>query len=1097
MTSVLFADIVSFTPLSESRDAEDVRELLSEYFARCRTIVSRYGGTIEKFIGDAVMAVWGVPIAHEDDAERAVRTGLELTQAIAEMGAEVGAPGLAIRVGVVTGEVAVTVGATAEGMVTGDAVNTAARIQSVADPGHVWVDATTRSLTSSVITYEDRGDHELKGKAEPQHLFAAGGVISAPDAQRPDGLQAPLTGREAESRQLKELFHRTDEANRPHLVILEGEAGTGKSRLAREFEVYVEGLAVQAAWHRGRCLSYGDGVAFWALAEALRPRLGLLDEEPTDESEPPFERRLAEIVTDPDERAWLRPRLATLLGLPVESTFTREDLFASWTTFLERTGGGHSVVLIVDDAQYADDGLLDFVDHLLGTARSAIFVVALTRPELLDRRADWGTDRATTIRLGPLGDDAMARLVDGLVDGLPHTARAALVSRADGIPLYAVETIRALVDRDEVVQRDGRYVLADPAALDLSTIGAPASLHALVAARLDALSPEERLVVTHASVLGMAFTRDALLSMESTAGMDGEQLDVVLESLQRKEILGIQQDRFSADRGQFRFVQGVVRQVAYATQSKRDRKARHLAAESYLASLPDDSGDLTGLRAQHLLDAYDASSPGDTDTDRLTAAGVALLERAAQRATQLGAPGDALRHLQSARRHVTDPAEDARLKVAAANVANEAGQYEQMAQLASEAAAYYDSVDRPIDAGLAVALQGSALMSLQANAAAIDLCRARWDALDGMPGAEVALARLAGTLASTYHYRGDQDAAGYFAERRLELAQALNDPSAIALAEVMLGIRYATLGAPMTARSLYLSSAQVARDNNLGVELATALVNLVTIEMCRDLQAARAQVDEAVATARRCGSATFTAYAAGNLALILWVSGELDELESLLADVSDTVTFAAMRLSTTCIAAWLADARGRPLSTLPEALLSDAEPDRAWMGNLELAHALAAGDAATAARLADETLEPVVASAGLEDDFMHLWPPLVDAALAAGDVDLAERLMRPVADAPDDAISPAVRAHFLRLRGLVAAARGAASETVEADLRAGAEALADFGAVGLSGRAHESLGRWLASIGRDDEAQTALTQARRAYEQIGATGWLNSMVTLG
>jgi len=265
--------------------------------------------------------------------------------------------------------------------------------------------------------------------------------------------------------------------------------------------------------------------------------------------------------------------------------------------------------------------------------------------------------------------------------------------------------------------------------------------------------------------------------------------------------------------------------------------------------------------------------------------------------------------------------------------------------------------------------------------------------------------------------------------------------------------------------------------------------------MCRDLEAARTQVDEALATARRCGSATFTAYAAGNLALILWVSGELDELESLLADVSDTVTFAAMRLSTTCIGAWLADARGRPLPALPDALLSDAEPDRAWMGNLEIAHALAAGDVAAAAGLADETLEAVVASAGLEDDFMHLWPPLVEAALAAGDVAMAERLMLPVAEAPDDAISPAVRAHFLRLRGLLAAAREDAETSVEADLRAGAEALADFGAVGLAGRAHENLGRWLASIGRDDEAQTALANARAAYQRIGATGWLNALVT--
>ena len=1097
VTSVLFGDLVGFTPLSEGRDAEDVRELLSAYFDRCRVIVSRYGGVIEKFIGDAVMAVWGVPLAHEDDAERAVRAGLELAQAVADMGAEVGAPGLAMRVGIVTGEVAVNMAIEVEGMVAGDAVNTAARVQSVAEPGRVWVDGTTRSLASAAITFEDRGEHELKGKSAAMRLFAAGEVIAElSSGARIDGLEAPLVGREAELRALKDAFHATEEAQRPHLLVLDGEAGIGKSRLGWEFEKYVDGLATTVLWHRGRCLSYGDGVAFWALAEALRPRLGLLEMDQGATVEDRLDRGLEAIVDDPDERAWLRPRLATLLGIG-SGSFAREDLFASWTTFLERVGGDDPVVLVIDDAHYADDGLLDFVEHLLSTAHTAILVLAIARPELMARRPGLGARRASVVRLEALDEDAMARLIDGLVDDLPVGVRSALVERAAGVPLFAVETIRALIDRDLVIPQRGRYVLAEPRNLDLEAIGAPMTLHALVAARLDALTPDERRTVTEASVLGTSFTREALLWMEEKAApVDETAFDSRLSSLTRKEILTVQQDRFSSERGQFRFVQAVVKQVAYSTQSKRDRKARHLAAAEYLTRLSDDGGDLSAVIAQHLMDAIDSASMGDTDGPALAAEAVILLERAAVRAAGLGAPMEAFRHLEAARGRVRDPEGQARLMVMAATEANDAGAYSAAESLAREAGAYYDETDQPIEAGRAVGLQCSALMSLQDNATAIALCEARWAALDGTPGAERALLRVAGTLASSYINRGDLDRGAYYAERRLVLAEALNDASAISSAHVIIGMRYAGMGAPLSARAMFVSAAKVAGDNNLLTERATALVTVGVIEMGRDLDAAMATIREALDTARRAGSATFTSYASGNLALLLWVAGRLDELEEFLAEVLEDIAIPAMSLSMSCIGTWLAEARGRELPSVSAISLSDAEADRAWTGNLHLVHALADGQLSDAARIADETIGPLLSALGLEDDFMHLWPPLVLAAIAAGDLDLAERLIQPVASAQEGAVPPAVNAQYLRLRGLLGAARGDDPAIVEADLRAGVAALVDFGAVVHAGRACEELGRWLAANGRPDDAEQALAQARSTYERIGAAGWLTDLEVL-
>ena len=279
LVSVLFCDLVGFTPLSEARDPEEVRELLTGYFDLARGIVARYGGVVEKFIGDAVMAVWGVPQAQEDDAERAVRAGLELVSAVATYGYELAHFELAARVGVVTGQAATTE-TPEEGFVVGDRVNTAARIQAVAPPGCCYVDESTRRATDAAIVYDDAGVHELKGKSEPVQLFQAVRVVAGVGgALKSEGLEAPFVGRDRELRLVKDLFHASAEESRAHLVSVTGIAGIGKSRLAWEFYKYMDGLSDCSCWHRGRCLSYGEGVAYWALAEMVRGRAGILEGE--------------------------------------------------------------------------------------------------------------------------------------------------------------------------------------------------------------------------------------------------------------------------------------------------------------------------------------------------------------------------------------------------------------------------------------------------------------------------------------------------------------------------------------------------------------------------------------------------------------------------------------------------------------------------------------------------------------------------------------------------------------------------------------------------------------------------------------------------
>jgi len=1086
ITSVLFADLVGFTPLSEARDAEEVRELLSSYFAECRTVIGRYGGTVEKFIGDAVMAVWGVPVAHEDDAERAVRAGLELVDAVAAMGESVGAPGLAMRVGVVTGEVAVTLGATAEGMVAGDAVNTAARVQAAAEPGQLWVDEATRHLTISAVSFVDRGEHSLKGKAGPVRLWQARAVMAEMGGgQRADGLEAPLAGRVHDLRLLKEIFHAAEETRRPRLVVLDGQAGVGKSRLAWEFEKYVDGLSADVRWHRGRCLSYGDGVAFWALAEAVRSRLGLVDADSTETFENRLDASLAELVPDPDERRWIQPRLAALVGTRTTGSYAREDLFAAWSTFLERVGAEDPVVLLVDDAQYADDGLLDFVDHVLGAISCGIFILALARPELLERRPGLGGRRATVIHLEPLDDEPMGQLIDGLVVDLPDTLRATLVERAEGVPLYAVETVRALIDRDIVIPRDGHYVVSDDAQLELADIGAPASLQALVAARLDALTSEQRRVVAAASVLGASFTHEGL------AALVGESpgLDDTLAELRTREIIAVEQDRFSAERGQFRFVQGVVRQVALATQSKRDRKARHLAAADHLLTLKDED-DLAVVIAQHLLDACDASSSGDADIESLNARACDQLERAARRASALGAPAEARQLLEDALRRATDDDDTARLHLLAGEAASSAGDYRGAVGHADRARAAFDALGRGVDAGIAAGAQAYNLTMLSELSQAVELAEPRWDALQGVPGAERALIRLAQALGRAEGDLGHLDRSAFYQERRLMMAEADGNPEVLAQALINQGVSLMSRGAPVAAASLVETAADIARSHDLPVVLAHALNNVSSLLNSRDLPTALAASQEGLDVARRVGDSGFIDYTRFNLAVGLWFAGRLGLARKEVEQLKDTASVPLLRLAAAGLECRLADAMGGPLPTIPEYEQTHNEAELGGRADLGLWHALAASDHAGAARLAEESVTHAIAFAGIDDDFMWIWPPAVQAALTSGDLALAQRLMDPVDSASPGLVSAAVRAQWHYLRGLIAAARGDDSSEAERELRIGIEALGSFGCVGFSARAQEDLGHWLVGQRRAEEAASLLDRARTTYAEIGALGWL-------
>ena len=491
LCSVLFVDLVGFTPLAEKRDPEEIRELLSRYFERAQAIIGHYGGTVEKFIGDAVMAVWGAPIANEDDAERSVRAALEVVASVAGLGAESGVE-LAARAGVVTGEVAITIGKVSEGMVLGDTVNSASRVQSVAEPGTVLVDESTWRAASGAIAFTEVGALHLKGKEEVVQAWRAVRVVAQrKGVGRSERIEPPFVGRDEELRLIKDLLHATAREQKARLVSVTGIPGIGKSRLAWEFLKYVDGLAEAVYWHQGRSPAYGEGITFWALGEMVRMRAAINESEDAAASRAKLSASVAELVTDPDERRWIEPRLAHLLGLADAPPGDREELFSAWRTFFERVAALGPTVMVFEDLQWADSGLIDFVESILEWSRNyPIMVITLARPELMDRRPNWGAGQRsfTSLHLEPLPRHAMGQLLHGFVQGLPDEVAERVLERAEGVPLYAVETVRMLVDRGVLVQHDGIYSVAG----ELRSLEIPETLQALIASRLDALSTEQR-----------------------------------------------------------------------------------------------------------------------------------------------------------------------------------------------------------------------------------------------------------------------------------------------------------------------------------------------------------------------------------------------------------------------------------------------------------------------------------------------------------------------------------------------------------------------------------------------------------------------------
>jgi len=1011
--SVLFCDVVGFTQLSESRDPEAVRELLTQYFGLARTVIGRYGGVVEKFIGDAVMAVWGTPAATEGDAERAVRAALDLVTAVSQLGAEAGVSGLAARAGVVTGEVAVTVGAAHEGMVAGDAVNTAARVQAAAEPGQVLADAATQRLAGSAVAFADAGEHQLKGKAQPQRLWRAVRVLSAVGGvQRVDGLEAPLTGRDTELRTIKDLFHATADRQVPRLVLVSGPAGVGKSRLGWEFEKYADGLAQDVWWHRGRCLSYGEGVAFWALAQIVRQRLGIAEEDPVELAENKLAAGLDRFVPDPAERSYIGVRLARLLGVPGHpgegAALAREELFAGWRLFFERLAAGQPVILLVEDAQYADAGLLDFLEHLIDwTKNLPIYVLVFTRPELGHARPALGTGHnRITLTLDPLDTRSMDQLVDALVPGMPPAARAKITDQAQGIPLFAVETVRSLIDQDIVRPVEGVYRLVG----DVGELAVPGSLHSLLAARLDALDPAVRRLVADAAVLGSSFPAEALIPV---SGQDEPSVRAGLADLVRREVLSVSADPLSPERGSYQFAQHMLRQVAYDTLSRRDRKARHLAVAAHLrTAFAGDGEEVTDVIARHYLDALNAI-PDAPDTAEIRAQAVSALIRAAERAQRTGAPGQAAASFATAAELTmagitagitagTGPGTAERqpdtgeLWERAAQAAVTNGDWDTVLQDAGRARDFHLQRGRDRAAARAQAVAGHALRRWGRHAEARDQLTAAIAVLRADPDTDTVHAL--GELATLEAFAGSPDADRLTTEA-LTLGQDLGvGPGLLATLFQTRGIYHGISGRRPQAVAYFRESVQLATRAGDSQLAGRALGNLSDALASTDPEAAVEAARTAASYLRRTGSRELLAWTLTNLVQVLLMLGDWDAAETELAQAAESEAMADTDVSN-CYRALVAALRGdaataRTMLTDLRYLRTSEDPqDKSMLALTQAFTAAADGRTADALRRARETLVHTdVLGIGAEDQ-RWAWPLAVRAAHDLGDAAVVRELL--------------------------------------------------------------------------------------------------------
>ncbi len=615
--TIVFSDVVGSSGLGERLDPEALRQVMTRYYERASAVLSRHGGRVQKFIGDAVMAVFGLPAVREDDALRAVRAAAELHGSLAELNAELGADwgvALNLRTGVNTGEIVVGDAFGGQDIALGDVVNVAARLEQIAEPGEVLLGDATYRLVRDAVTVTMLPPLALRGKVVPVGAWRLLAVKPGA-AGHTRRLDAPMVGRSREMALLLQAFDRTVAEHTSHLVTVLGPAGVGKSRLLQELLSRARG---QATVMRGQCLNYGEGMTYWPIAEAVRQAAGA-----TSADDPADVRRKVRSLLPPEDQARVSERLGALFG-ETQAGARMEDLDEALQRLLSVLAAQRPLILVLDDLQWAEGALLDLVERLAGWLRDTpVLLCCLARPELLEIRPGWGGGmvNATTLLLEPLSAEESAALLDNVLDGVEgaEDVRKRLVENAEGNPLYLEELVGMLIDDGVLTRVEGRWETT----ADLSRLNVPPSVAALLAARLDGLPGGERGVLERASVVGNVFYRGAVIALSPPEDQRG--VTERLLSLVRKELIRPDSSTLLGESA-LRFRHTLVRDAAYNSLSKRERAELHERCANWLEdTLPERVTEVEELVGFHLEQA----SRYRTGLGPADAATVDLAQRAA------------------------------------------------------------------------------------------------------------------------------------------------------------------------------------------------------------------------------------------------------------------------------------------------------------------------------------------------------------------------------------------------------------------------------------------------------------------------------------
>jgi class 3 adenylate cyclase/predicted ATPase len=813
--SVLFADLSGYTAVAERMDPEAVKQLLDRTLRKLGEEVTRFGGRVDKYIGDNVMAVFGAPQSHEDDPERAVRAGLAMQEAMERLN-EKHAPdsevNFMLRVGINSGEV--LAGRMGDGYtVIGDTVNVAARLQAAARPGTVTVGASTYRATRDAMAYEELEPLTLKGKSEPVEAWEATAALAERPAHRgAERPGAPLVGRSDESTILLSLAQRVEREGRPHLVTVIGQAGVGKSRLLREFRSQTAALERAPKLLTGECLPYGAGLSYWALGEVIRAEFGIGGGEPNDSAWSKLSDGMAERLNggEGDEAAERNAALiARMLGIePPEGAPAlesedpqrmRESLFSAIRVLLEAISSAQPLVVAFEDIHWADEGMLDLIEHLARWMRGPMLMVCLARDELLDRRTDWagGRRNATSIYLDPLSDSETEQLVETLYGNGNRELVTKVAERAGGNPLFAEEMVNRLQEGGE-----------EPDVL-------PETVQSVLTARLDSLAPFERRLLQQAAVVGQNFWEGTLLG----AGQGQGEVTEALNSLLDKElVISNPASRLEGER-EYVFKHALIRDVAYGMLPKATRCRQHFQVGGFIEERAGERGDrAVALIAEHYGRAASLGPEAGIEGDELremNVKAVDYLEAAGDAALGLYSNQEALGHYRSARdlKGAVDEAAAARIGEKIGDAALRLGRVDEAVEVWEQCLDYHRRQEDLARVGDLHRKIGAGLWHKGDRAASIDHYQKGIDLLkDGPPCIE--LVRLYEEAASLYMHTGDNMLAIYASEKALRLAERLGEAAAASRAHGIFGRVFGRIGDFDKARENLERSVELARDSD-------------------------------------------------------------------------------------------------------------------------------------------------------------------------------------------------------------------------------------------------------------------------------------------